>query len=504
MHKIARETHPIIVGVGQTTHFEKVDAKTLTALDLMKNAVAACVADTGRSDMLTHLDSISMVNSFSLNGGTPVEALCHKIGVRPDIREETAIGGNNPQWLVNRAADLIASGKIRAAMLVGGELFYRKKQAEPIFDMERTLERMKTDPQIVGDCRVGYTFHEELHQAYTARNVYPLFENALRYHLGMSLSEHRAFLRGYFKGMAAVAANTPYAWFQKGKSIGDITRVRADNRMIAFPYTKFMNPNPMVNQAAALIMTDTHTARRLGIPTNKWVYLHGGAEATDKWFVSDRVNYHSSPAIREIARASLQMTGVGLGDIDFFDLYSCFPCAALIAALSIGLTVENLPSPTITGGLPYFGGPGNNYTMHAIAHTVERLRNYPTQFGLVTGMGWFLTKHAAGVYSGVAPQTPWKRSAGRSLQEKIDAVASPKMCAAPSGAATVETYTVIHDQSAPMGLFPVVVARLDSGERCLATTASDPSVMMAMEQEEFVGKKGVMTPGNNAPNIINF
>ncbi len=303
MHKTAQETHPIIVGVGQITHFEKVDPKTLTALDLMKDAVAACVADTGRSDMLTHLDSISMVNSFSLNGSALVEALCDKIGVRPDIREETAIGGNNPQWLVNRAADLIASGKIGAALLVGGELCYRKKQAEPIFDIESALERIKADPQIVGDRRVGYTFHEELHQAYRARNIYPLFENALRYHLGMSLSEHRAFLRGYFKEMAAVAADTPYAWFQQGK---------------------------------------------------------------------------------------------------------------------------------------------------------------------------------------------------------IDAMANPKMCAAPSGAATVETYTVIHDKSVPMGLFPVVVARLDSGERCLATTASDPSVMMAMEQEEFMGKKGVVTPGNNAPNIINF
>ena len=50
-------------------------------------------------------------------------------------------------------------------------------------------------------------------------------------------------------------------------------------------------------------------------------------------------------------------------------------------------------------GLPYHGGPGNNYSTHAIACMVERLRARPGASGVVTGVGWYLTKHSVGVYS---------------------------------------------------------------------------------------------------------
>jgi acetyl-CoA C-acetyltransferase len=262
-----------------------------------------------------------------------------------------------------------------------------------------------------------------------------------------------------------------------------------------------MNPVPAVNQAAAVIMTDTWTARKLEIPRDKWVYLHGGADAADKWYVSQRINYYSSPALRLAAEAALKSAGLELSDISFFDLYRCFPCAALIAAKEIGLPIKDLPPLTITGGLSYFGGPGSNYTMHSIAHAVERLRKHPEQYGFITGVGNYLTKHSVGIYSGIEPPKEWKYEPPQVLQQGLDALQSPVLCEKPHGHATVETYTVLHDRLDGRPL-PVIVARLDSGERCFATTGKDSDLAVVMEQEEFIGHRGFVTPGDKGPNLF--
>ena len=63
----------------------------------------------------------------------------------------------------------------------------------------------------------------------------------------------------------------------------------------------------------------------------------------------------------------------------------------------------------MTGGLTFAGGPGNNYGTHAVASMVQALRADPGSLGLVTGLGWYLTKHSVGVYGtepGLADRPP--------------------------------------------------------------------------------------------------
>jgi acetyl-CoA C-acetyltransferase len=271
--------------------------------------------------------------------------------------------------------------------------------------------------------------------------------------------------------------------------------------MISFPYTKFMNPIMGVNQAAAVVMMSTETARNLSIPPEKWVYPLGGAEVMEKWFLSDRVNYWSSPAIREMSQAALEMAGLGIDQIDFFDLYSCFPSATITAASALGLDMDDPPELTVTGGLPYFGGPGNNYTMHAIAHTVEKIREVPERTGLVTGVGMYLTKHSLGIYGGREPEEPWNRGSLPPIQERIDGMESPELCLSPEGPAVVETYTVTHDRGNEPD-YSVVIARLENGQRCFAQTDEDRDLLLAMERSEFVGKKGFIRKGDGEPNRI--
>ena len=157
-----------------------------------------------------------------------------------------------------------------------------------------------------------------------------------------------------------------------------------------------------VDQGAALILTSVGEARRLGISEEKWVYLWGCGDATDHWFITERVDYHSSPAIRAAGQRALGMAGVTLDEITSFDLYSCFPSAVQIGRDMLGIAHDDPRPLTVTGGLPYFGGPGNNYVTHSVAAMTERLRADRAAIGMVTGNGWYVTKHSAGILSSQA------------------------------------------------------------------------------------------------------
>jgi acetyl-CoA C-acetyltransferase len=494
-------SHPIIVGIGQITYHPEEHPDYLHPLQLAKIAVESAVEDCRCPAVLGHADAVTVINMFSHGYRDPAGLFCEMLGIQPRVREYTAIGGNTPQWLVNRTADRIARGEISVAVLVGAEAMHNA----PAETRDNWLQDLAASggPEMVGDTRWGSTPHEMLHHARYPLEIYPLYENALRALRGMSIEENRAFLAEYCAGFSKIASENPRAWFRKARSSAEIGTVTDRNRMVNFPYTKYMNPIMNVNQAAAAVMMGTDTARKLGIPKDKWVYLHGGADGTDKWFLSERGSFTSSPVVREVSAACLAMAGREIGDMHLFDLYSCFPSATLLQARELGLDLEKLPPLTITGGLAYFGGPGNSYTLHAIVEAVERLRKNPSTFAFISALGWYFTKFSAGIYSGHEPGRPWDRKCQEALQKKLDGRQAPPLNTAPKGTAAVEAYTVMHDRKGVPD-YAVLVARLENGERCWAMTEKDPDLFAAMEKEEFVGKKGRVTPGGDAPNIMKF
>lgn len=493
--------HPVIVGIGQITCRPGEHPASLHPLELAKIAVGCAAEDCRCPAILGRADSVTVINMFSHTYRDPAGLFCEMLGIAPRVREYTAMGGNTPQWLVNRIADRIARGEIAAAIIVGSEAML----SAPAQRRDNWLQDPggQGSPDMVGDTRWGSTPHEMLHHARYPLEVYPLYENALRHARGMSVAENKAFLAEYCAGFSKIASENPRAWFRKARTSVEIGTVTEQNRMVNFPYTKYMNPIMNVNQAAAVVMTGTDTARKLLIPQDKWVYLHGGADGTDRWFLSERDDFTSSPVVREVSSACLSMAGREIGEMDYFDLYSCFPSATLLQAREMGLDLERLPPLTITGGLPYYGGPGNSYTLHAIAEAVERLRKTPEKFAFISALGWYFTKFSAGIYSGREPGRPWDRKGREAIRQKLDAGQGPALNTAPKGAATVEAYTVMHDRRGEPA-YAVLVARLESGERCWAMTENDPVLFRAMEQEEFIGRKGRIMPGDGAPNLMKF
>ncbi len=104
-----------------------------------------------------------------------------------------------------------------------------------------------------------------------------------------------------------------------------------------------------------------------------------GADANDHWFISHRPELHRSPAIALAGQAALDLAGIGIDDIASVDLYSCFPAVVQMAAYELGLATDDPGRPlTLTGGLTFGGGPGNNYTSHGIAQGVGAVRAHRT------------------------------------------------------------------------------------------------------------------------------
>src|SRR5262245_20513702 len=423
---------PVLVGCGQLTTREADPAAALNAMDLTAAAARKAAADAGGGQaLLQALDALVVLRSFSdtswrfkspFGGSTnPPRSIAHRLNLGNVKRlVYTHPGGNMPQWCVNRLFEMVTRGEIGAAMVCGGEALATQKAAERAglaFDWN---EGAGSEPELWGLAARGWSDMEDRHRMAGAIFAYPLFENGIRGHLHRSVGEHQRAIGQLFARFASVAKANPLADRRQGYTADQIATVGPDNPLIGFPYTRLMNSNAFIDQAAAVIVTSVGKARTLGIPEDRWVYLHGCADAHDHWYISDRHNYHSSPAMRIVARETLEMAGIGMRDIAKFDIYSCFPSAVEIACSEMGIAQDDPRGLTVTGGLAYFGGPGNNYVTHSIAQMMDEVRERPGSKGLVTANGNYVTKQSAGIYSTEPPAKPFAPKEPGLHQRTID------------------------------------------------------------------------------------
>lgn len=496
---------PVLIGAGQFT-YRGDPAVSPSPTALLKIAAERAAVDAGiGTHGMASIDTLAVAGYTIDSPGSrrgmiphstnPPVSLSKALGAAPRWSVYSEMGGNTPQYLINMLAERIARGETDLALTVGceflGSAMKRMGKGLSFDDWKADEDETLDPPARVGDARSGNTAYEARHGLNRPINIYPLFENALRARDGRSIADHQARLGRLFAGFSAVAARNPEAWFQTEHSPQALVTVTDRNRMIGFPYPKLLNAIMEVDQSAAVLIASVAKARELGIPESQWVYLHGCADAADLWFPLDRQDFHSSPAMRLTGKRAFEMAGIGLDQIGLIDLYSCFPVAVEVGAEELGLSLDDPRGLTVTGGLPYAGGPGNNYVMHSIAVMSQQLRQQPGVYGLVTGNGWYLTKQSTGIYSTTRPDKPFEREDPAVLQREIDALPHPDVIEMPQGPATVETYTVVHKREGPfMG---IVVGRDAQGRRFVANTPQDPATLAAMEATEQVGRPGTVT-----------
>ena len=490
MTSYPHEKRPVIIGVGQSVHRSADPDDIRTPLALIEAAVRAAEADAHVKSLAQKADTLCLVNMFSMPEGNPLAALTSHLDINPSHQMYTWIGATAPQWFVNHAAEKIIAGDARIVLICGGEALHSKKiDARSKGIRYEQWNYPVKEPWMVGDLRDPFTPMELKYNLILPIHIYPLFEHALRHHEALSIENHRKDLGDFCSGFSSIASQNEHAWFNTKRSGDEIALPGDTNPMISFPYTKLMCSIMQVDQAAALFLTDETTARELGVPREKWIYLTGSGDASNIWHVSERINYFSSPAAVVAVGKALEQAGVTLEDIGMFDFYSCFPSAARIVRSTLGIS-KNDPRPlTVTGGMACFGGPGNNYALHAICTMAERLRSAPDKIGLVQALSWFINKHSVGVYSARGSDTPARRIPPEMYQKELDILQGPRLAEEAVGDAVAETYTLFHDRSG-RPVDAVIIGRLDDGRRFLSKLENDNDVLDAMTKSEFIGRRG--------------
>jgi len=473
---------PVLVGAAQLEQRIKEDPRLgKEPLALMIDAVRQAAEDTGNPGIVDAATSVRVVRGIwpYKNPGAAVAAALGVAGAESAL---TPFGGNFVQSTVNQSALDVQAGRHDVIILTGAECGYTQARARRT-GVELDWQAAPGVPdRLIGEDKSMRHPAEKKAGLGAPIQIYPMFETALRHQRGESVAAHLARISELWARFSAVAAGNPHAWIREALSAEAIRTPGPDNRPVSFPYPKLMNSNNNVDQAAALIVCSTTAARRFGIPEDRWIYPWAGTDAHDHYYVSNRDNFYTSPAIRLAGRRCLELAGVDAAALDYVDLYSCFPVAVEVAAAELGLSEQR--QLTVTGGLTFAGGPMNNYVMHSIARMVELLREAPSARGLITANGGYLTKHAFGVYSATPPSRPFQHD---DVQGAVDALPSREVVDDYAGPVTVEAYSVMYAGEAPS--LAHVATRTPDGRRAWARTDA-PEILLDMTREEFCGRAG--------------
>ena len=497
---------PILVGVGQTVQRDLDGSTPLhSPVDLMALAAHRALADSGAAAALSAaIDVLAVVrmfehsvgdrglwaNPFGSSNNVPW-SLAKRAGLNPRRAIYAEVGGQSPQRLINTLAADLYAGEVRAALLTGAEAIATIRHATRQGLALDWREEAQGEFEDRWPGKAFVTPYEQRHGIAWPIHVYALFEQVRRESMGLDLARYRAAIGQLFAPFSAVAAANPYAQFPVAHDPEFLATVSRENYLLCEPYTRWMVAQDGVNQSAAVIATTVGTARALGIAESRWVYLHGQADVDDLT-VLRRPRLDRSEAQNLAVSAALTSASCALEDVHYLDCYSCFPIAVTSIAEPLGLPLDGSRSLTLTGGLPFFGGPGNNYSMHAIATLADCLRTDRAAKGLIVANGGYLSKHSAAVYAGHAPQH-WAPTASHGLAADLAACGDVPVDEHATGDATIETCAAIWQKGAPVDGF--IVARVrESGARCLArVTPGDSAALAALFENRVAGRPVTLT-----------
>ncbi len=470
---------PVLIGYGQVN--QRDENPETEPIDLMVTAARAATDPR----VLEAVDAVRVVNLLSWRYRDPGLLVAQGIGAKNASTRYTGIGGNVPQTLVNKACLDIQAGRAEVVLITGGETWRTRSRLRAGGTKPNWTKQDESVPIADGsDEGIELAGPSDLRiKLDRPAYVYPLFEQALRIAAGESPDAHRERIGELWAHFSEVAATNPHAWSREPVSANEIWQPGPKNRMISWPYTKLMNSNNMVDQGAALVLTSVEKATYLQVPRDRWVFPYAGTDAHDTYTISERDELHTSPAIRIGGRRALELAGVGIDDMAFIDLYSCFPSAVQVAANELGLPHGDRSRPlTVTGGLTFAGGPWNNYVTHSIATMAEQLVADPGTRGLITANGGYLTKHSFGVY-GTEPPTGEFR--WEDVQAEVDREPTRQAVVEWTGIGTVESWTTpFNRDGAPEKAF--VAVRTPDDARALAVIPSD---VEATVTEDIAGAK---------------
>lgn len=502
---------PILVAAGQWVD-RAVSVAALSPVDLSAAASAAAfktLQNEAVSDALKNsIDTVVVSKLFmhSMGGSNKWQSTCrvsnniprsvaNRLGLNPKHLIYAEVGGESPQRYVNTLAECIFKGSIRSALITGAEALQTMKHAAKAgialdwseeVDDECDNRSLKTPLATASEVKHGISYPIQ---------VYALFEQARRARRGLSMQHYRDEIGSLLAPFAKVATCNPFSQESVNLSASIIATPTNDNYLLCEPYTKLMVAQDNVNQGASVVLTSVGLAEEIGIPRSQWVYLLAYADVAELPLL--RRPDLSYSAAQKLAIEKVFRDGCcSVQDITYLDIYSCFPIAVFNACEYLGIDVSTLKAGnkdmssclTVTGGLPFFGGPGNNYSLHAIAEMVARLsgENKNEELGLVIANGGYMSKHSTGLYCTDnywrIKMLKWEVRSSEQEQRELDRGQILQVDERPYGVGTIETYSALYSSRGRQMAMTMVIGRMkESGYRFLALVdESDTSTLASM------------------------
>ena len=464
---------PVIVGVGEITDRPKDLAEGLEPLTLLELALKRAEADSG-AKLLGEIGSLDVVNFLSWRYRDPEKQLARRLGIEPKHLYYGPVGGESPIRYLHEAAQRIARGECGVAAVCGAEAQSTATKAERAgIDLPWTPFALDVE-----EPKRGAAFQKPMAVklgVFRPVTVYPFYEAASSAHWGQTPREAMAESGELWSRYSEAASHNPNAWLKRRFASEEITTPTADNRLIAWPYTKLMVANPTVNMGGAVLLTSLAKAREAGIAEHRLIYVRGGASAEEPRDYLNRDQFYESHPQNAVLNAVMELVEGDGKNFDAIELYSCFPCVPKMARRTLGLGPD--VQPTVTGGLTFFGAPLNTYMTHAACAMVRKLRD-GAKLGLLYGQGGFVTKHHALVLSRAAPTQALAQDTSVQAEADRNKRAVPEFVTEAKGPAAVESFTVLYSRGGEVE-HGVVMLRTQDHTRALARVPARDGATLA-------------------------
>ena len=459
---------PVIIGVGEASG-KTVSGEWLSPCELAGHAVKAALADTRAADAVTSaIDTIAAIRTFEDSGiskgtGSPdnvPEAFGAAGGISAQRLIYADVGGQSPQAMVNELAGAIRRGEIECAVIVGAEANSTAKRARKTgVELDwRLPSNTAFDNRLSSFPILSRT--EIRHGIISMPLAYSLLENARRLALGITREDYLFQMAELGAAMSVKSRHRPHAQFARQFTVDDLVHEHSGNYQLTDIYRRWHVAQDGVDLGGAIILSSAGKARELGVADTKMVWLAGGAQTKEPPY-SERADLVNPLALDHAMHAALGQAGIAPTDLGPVDIYSCFPVAVFAAADRLGDPARGWSDYTLTGGLNFFGGPGNGYTLYSLAAMVEALRKDGSKPAMVTANGGVMSKQAVGIYTAQQPARAWMGEVAQAYEAK-----AVQLDDAPRGKARIITYTrpVSKDVMEPASL----LLQMESGARAMA------------------------------------
>lgn len=127
----------------------------------------------------------------------------------------------------------------------------------------------------------------------------------------------------------------------------EITRETVENSVMIADPLRILDCSPITDGAAAVILTTTEVAKKLGVP---YIKVLGSGVATDTIQLCQRADMTTIKAATIAAQKALAMAGKKISDIDFTEVHDCFTIAEIVVLESIGKYAPGKAGAAIVAG----------------------------------------------------------------------------------------------------------------------------------------------------------